>query len=203
VIIEGTGAYSIVDGEKMPMDAGDVVLTPGGHFHGHGHDGDVPSYWLDCLDVPLTYLLEPMYFQPHPEHYEDVSSVVNASPFRFSKSFIEKRLDGADHDHDDRFGAAAVLPTPSMPTIGLTVQRIAGGKSYRRHRSSANRLFSVMSGRGTSIVDGKPFEWTRGDTFVVPSSFWMEHKGTEDSVIIEMSDEPLMRFANHFFGELG
>lgn len=203
VIIEGKGAYSIVDGEKMPMDAGDIVLTPGGHYHGHGHDGDAPSYWLDCLDVPLTYLLEPMYFQPHPRQFEDVSSVVNASPFRFSAASIEKRLDEATADTDERFGAAANLPTPSMPTIGLSVQRLEGGKAYRRHRTSANRLLSVMSGSGTTIVDGKAFEWKQGDTLVVPSSYWMEHKGTGDSVLVEMSDEPLMRFANHFFGELG
>lgn len=202
VIIEGTGAYSIVDGEKMPMDAGDVVLTPGGHYHGHGHEGDAPSYWLDCLDVPLTYLLEPMYFQPYPEHYEKVTSVVEASPFRFSKAAIEKLLDAAPRDHEDRFGVSASLPTPSMPTIGLAVQRLEGGKSYRRHRSSANRIYSVMSGKGRTVVDGGSFGWAVGDTFVVPSSYWMEHAAAADSVLVEMSDEPLMRFANHLFGEL-
>jgi gentisate 1,2-dioxygenase len=203
VIIEGEGAYSIVDGVKMPMNAGDVVLTPGGHYHGHGHDGNGPSYWLDCLDVPLTYLLEPMYFQPHPEHFEAVASSTDVSPFRFSKDSIERLLDQSPKDRENRFGSAAILLTPSMPTIGLTVQRLETGLAYRRHRSSANRVFSVISGRGSSMVDGVQFSWTRGDSFVVPSSYWVQHSGVDDSVLIEMSDEPLMRFANHYFGELG
>src|SRR3546814_16407640 len=66
IILEGEGAFSVVDGVKMPMNAGDVVLTPGGMFHGHGHEGDQPSYWLDCLDLPLTHLLEGVYIQAHP-----------------------------------------------------------------------------------------------------------------------------------------
>ena len=39
VIIDGKGSYSIVDGDKTPMETGDVVLTPGWCWHGHGHDG--------------------------------------------------------------------------------------------------------------------------------------------------------------------
>jgi gentisate 1,2-dioxygenase len=53
VIIEARGAYSTVDGEKTPMETGDVVLTPGWCWHEHGHDGDEPAYWFDGLDVPL------------------------------------------------------------------------------------------------------------------------------------------------------
>ena len=40
VIIDGKGSFSTVNGEKMPMETGDVVLTPGWCWHGHGHDGD-------------------------------------------------------------------------------------------------------------------------------------------------------------------
>src|SRR3546814_16445317 len=36
IILEGEGAFSVVDDVKMPMNAGDVVLTPGGMFHGQG-----------------------------------------------------------------------------------------------------------------------------------------------------------------------
>ncbi|MBT5192177.1 MAG: cupin domain-containing protein, partial [Rhodospirillaceae bacterium] len=60
VIIDGKGSFSTVDGEKTPMETGDIVLTPGWSWHGHGHDGDQPAYWFDGLDVPLNHLLEPM-----------------------------------------------------------------------------------------------------------------------------------------------
>ena len=95
VIIDGLGAYSIVDGEKMPMDAGDVLLTPGGFYHGHGHDGDAPAYWFDGLDVPLTHLFELTFFDDHPQKYEPVVSVTPASPFRYTRDSIRRGLDEA------------------------------------------------------------------------------------------------------------
>src|SRR3546814_13026091 len=79
IILEGEGAFYVVYGVKMPMNAGDVVLTPGEMFHGHGHEGDQPSYWLDCLDLPLTHLLEGVYIQAQPQGAERKSVVEGKS----------------------------------------------------------------------------------------------------------------------------
>ena len=61
IIVEGSGAYTVVDGERLPMEEGDLVLTPGGEWHDHGHDGDAPVIWLDALDLPLFVYLEGSY----------------------------------------------------------------------------------------------------------------------------------------------
>lgn len=61
MIVEGEGAYTTVDGEKLPMARGDLILTPTGLWHEHGHDGDQPVVWLDVLDLPLAYYLEVSY----------------------------------------------------------------------------------------------------------------------------------------------
>ena len=50
IVVEGKGGYTVVDGEKLPMDEGDLVLTPGGEWHDHGHEGNEPVVWLDALD---------------------------------------------------------------------------------------------------------------------------------------------------------
>jgi gentisate 1,2-dioxygenase len=201
-IIDGEGTYSVVNGTRMPMESGDVVLTPGSYWHGHGHDGDEPAYWLDGLDVPLTYLLEPLSYEKHPQRVEEVTEVVSASPFRFSRSDIERALDGADRDPEGRFGARTVLPTPQMPVMQIQMSRLEGGVATRSWRSTANRIMSVAEGSGTSSIGDKTIEWTRGDTFVVP--FWnaMHHRPATDSVFLELSDEPLMRFANYYRHEL-
>jgi gentisate 1,2-dioxygenase len=88
VIIDAKGSYSVVDGEKTPMETGDVVLTPGWSWHGHGHDGDEPAYWFDGLDVPLTHLLEPMFYQEHPDKHAKVERVVTCLAYdaRFRKT---------------------------------------------------------------------------------------------------------------------
>lgn len=61
MIVEGEGAYTTVDGEKCPMSRGDLILTPTGLWHEHGHDGSEPVIWLDVLDLPLVYYMEASY----------------------------------------------------------------------------------------------------------------------------------------------
>jgi gentisate 1,2-dioxygenase len=61
MVVEGEGAWSTVDGEKCPMLRGDLILTPTGLWHEHGHDGNKPVVWLDVLDLPLVYYMEASY----------------------------------------------------------------------------------------------------------------------------------------------
>ena len=61
MVVEGEGAWTTVDGEKCPMRRGDLILTPTGLWHEHGHDGTEPVIWLDVLDLPLAYYMEVSY----------------------------------------------------------------------------------------------------------------------------------------------
>ncbi|MCI5097505.1 MAG: cupin domain-containing protein, partial [Rhodobacteraceae bacterium] len=61
IVVEGEGGYTVVDGERLPMEEGDLVMTPGGDLHDHGHDGADPVVWLDALDLPLFVYLEGSY----------------------------------------------------------------------------------------------------------------------------------------------
>lgn len=61
IVVEGEGAYTVVDGEKLPMATGDLILTPSGAWHDHGHSGTKPVVWLDALDLPLFVNLEASY----------------------------------------------------------------------------------------------------------------------------------------------
>ena len=86
------GAYTIVNGERLSMMPGDVVLTPNWCWHGHGNDSRACAYWLDVLDVPLVQLLDPMFFEPHPDDFEKESVVPNASPMHFPWAQTKARL---------------------------------------------------------------------------------------------------------------
>ena len=198
VILDATRSYTIVNGVQTPMESGDVVLTPGWHWHGHGHDGDTPAYWIDGLDVPLTQLLEPMFYQDHPDVYEEVVSVVKTSPFRFDRDSIRAGLDKAKADAEGFYGPRIALEAPEMPVMGLHVERLDAGSTTRRQRSTADRVFVVMEGSGKTIVGEKSFEWQFGDTIAIPTWNKYEHKATTDSVLFELSDEPLKRFSNYY-----
>jgi gentisate 1,2-dioxygenase len=199
VIIDAVGSYSIVDGVRTSMETGDVVLTPGGCWHGHGHDGDAPATWLDVLDVPFTHLTEAMFYEHHPAGVEPVIAVAEESPFRFSHAAIERGLDRAPPDPDGAHGPRITLPTPAMPGMELFVERLPAGHATRALRSTANRVFSVMQGEGESAIDGQIFAWRRGDTFVVPCWCEFHHRAASDAVLFTCSDEPVLRFTKYLY----
>jgi len=198
VILDSEGGFSTVDGEKTPMETGDIVLTPGWSWHGHGHDGDRAAYWFDGLDVPLNHMLEPMFFEPHPDGFEDVDTLTETSPYRFTWDGTQKALETAKSDDEGYYGPRIMLDAPSMPTTGLYVHRWEAGVMTRRYRCAANNLFVVMQGEGTSVIGDREFDWRRGDTVAAPIWNWIEHKASKDTVMFSMTDEPLMRFASYF-----
>src|SRR5690349_17657966 len=58
MVVEGTGAYTAVDGERTSMHPGDFIVTPSWTFHDHGNPGDEPVVWLDGLDIPIVRFLD-------------------------------------------------------------------------------------------------------------------------------------------------
>ena len=53
-IIEGSGGYTSVNGEKTFMEPGDFIITPSMTWHDHGNEGKDPVVWMDGLDLPLV-----------------------------------------------------------------------------------------------------------------------------------------------------
>jgi len=198
VILDGKKMYSVVNGEKTLMETGDVVLTPGGTWHSHIHDGDETACWIDGLDVPLVNALQLATWEPHPKRYEEVQSVVEETPMRFSHAAIQRRLDRALPDPEGYFGTRIGLEAPSMPTLGLTVQRLAAGQKTRRWRTNANTSFCVMAGSGVSLIDGERIAWGFGDIFIAPTWRWIEHHVESDAQLFSMSDEPLLKWAQYY-----
>src|SRR5680860_669500 len=90
-IIEGKGAYTTVNGERVHMHPGDLLLTPGWHWHDHYHEGDGPMMWLDGLDYPLINALETGFFELYGERSQKSSVPDDLS----SRQFIHGRLNPA------------------------------------------------------------------------------------------------------------
>ncbi len=53
-VMEGDGAFTAVDGEKVVMRSFDVILTPAWQWHDHGNATDRAMIWLDALDIPTV-----------------------------------------------------------------------------------------------------------------------------------------------------
>ena len=54
--MEGTGAYTAVDGERTMMHPGDFIITPSWTWHDHGNPGTEPVVWMDGLDIQIVQL---------------------------------------------------------------------------------------------------------------------------------------------------
>src|SRR5438477_5340321 len=117
------GAYTLVDGVKLYMQRGDVLLTPNWSWHGHGNESSAPAYWIDFLDTPLIHALEPMFFEPHPLAYEPVAEVASQSPMRFAWKETLCRLEAAGATPSAPYGTQIALGAPVMPTIALSMLR--------------------------------------------------------------------------------
>lgn len=203
VMIDAEGTYSVVDGVRMPMETGDIVLTPGGSWHGHGHEGTAPACWVDGLDIPLTHLLEPMFFERHPARDQVVVRRTETSPLRFSAAEIARLLDLATPDPRGLDGSRVALPAREMPGMGLSVTRLGRGEATGRQRSTASRAFVVMAGAGRSVIGDQTFDWRRGDTIAVPTWVWYAHTAGENAQLFELSDEPVIRACGYWRHEVG
>ena len=55
-IVEGSGAFTAVDGERTVMHPGDFIITPSWTWHDHGNPGAEPVVWMDGLDIRIVEL---------------------------------------------------------------------------------------------------------------------------------------------------
>jgi gentisate 1,2-dioxygenase len=186
------GTYTVVDGKKVSMLPGDVVLTPNWRWHGHGNDSKAPAYWIDFLDVPLVQMLEPMFFELHEEGFERDITQEAASPLLFPWAETEQKLSEAPPDPSGHFGAQVELGDPALETIGLYMMRLAAGKETKPYKTTANNIYGVAQGRGATVVEGRRFEWERGDVIAVPSWYEHHHQGGEGAVLLRVTDAPAM-----------
>lgn len=54
LVIEGRHAYTGVNGERIPMERGDFIITPAWAWHDHGNETPDPVIWMDGLDIPMV-----------------------------------------------------------------------------------------------------------------------------------------------------
>ena len=73
-VVDGEGVWTVVNGDPVRMSRGDLLLTPGWHFHGHHNDTDHPMTWLDGLDIPFSYQNDVGFFEFGGEKVSDYST---------------------------------------------------------------------------------------------------------------------------------
>lgn len=182
--------YTVVQGEKIPMEPGDVLLTPNWLWHGHANESQHDAYWIDFLDAPLVQHLDPMFFEHHADVVEQTDVYNPASPMRFAYSETGPKVRAAPE------GAPGVrwlrLEQDALSTIELHLRHMAAGVNTSDLRTTANRIYAVIEGEGTTRTDAGAFAWARGDVFVIPA--WTDANWTigSEACLLSVSDSRLL-----------
>lgn len=193
LILEGRGTSTVVNGKQVEMRPGDVLLTPSWAWHSHANDSAEQCYWMDFLDVPLVHLLEPMFYEPHPDGLEAQVEKLDEAPIAFRWEETQARLDAEQTRIGSDAPVTVELGPARLDTIALHMLRIAAGKATEPSRTTANAIYAVVRGSGTARIDGETLPWSFGDTIAVPA--WRAHSlhADTDAVLLRVSDEPVMR----------
>lgn len=220
MVVEGEGAWTLVNGEKCTMRRGDLILTPTGLWHEHGHDGDKPVIWLDVLDLPIVYYMEASY-------HEEVPSQ-NVVPGQSAKAYsrggvvptpVFQRSDKAypmlhypwsevrsalETLAEDQPGQEFVQVTYINPETGKDPQNILGfyalmlrpGQTLRLPARSPGQVFHQIEGSAEVSVEGKAFTLLEADTSAVPgyTAVTLKNKSATEPAFLFIADEsPLHR----------
>lgn len=216
LIIEGSGAYTAVEGEPTLMEKGDFIITGAWSWHDHGNETSEPVVWLDGLDVPLVKFFDASFVErygeeSHPRTRPPGDNIARyganmlpvgyrnsapyspafSYPYARSREALEqmRRLEEWDPHHGLKM--EYINPAtggPPMPTISAFVQLLPAGFVTQPYRSTDGTVYSVIEGRGETRIGEVTYAWEPGDTFVVPSWHPHSHQAGEDSVLFSFSD---------------
>ena len=221
LVIESSGGYTAVDGERVTMHPGDFILTPSWTWHDHGNPGEAPVIWLDGLDIPIVNHFETSFFEHHPDEIEPVirpegdslaryganmmpleyqppraSSPLFSYPYARSRETLEHvyRNSAVHPSH----GAKMQFINPAtggytMPTIGAFLQLLPAGFTGAPYRATDGSVYCVVEGRGQSRVGESNFAWKEHDIFVAPSWYPVSHHAETEAVLFSFSDRPVQK----------
>lgn len=222
LIISGQGAFTDVEGERIPLEPNDLVLTPSWTWHSHENPSAEPVYWLDGLDGPLVRALRADLYEPGPEPRQEL---VHESGYTRSRSgnglvrLVGSRQVGqswpvvyrwsevcpelmrlADSEGSPFEGVMLDYVNPNgsestLPTINCRVQLLRPGLTTTQHRHMGSVIYRVIEGRGRTILDDTVLEWEAGDIFCVPAWTWRNHQNASEgnAMLFSYTDAPVLK----------
>jgi gentisate 1,2-dioxygenase len=187
-IVEGSGAYTAVDGERTTMQPGDFIITPSWTWHDHGHEADSPVVWLDGLDIPMVRFFDAGFAQNDASKSQNVTRAEGSSfaryghnmvpvrgasphgkaspifsyPYDRSREALEHLERSAPIDEWDGVKLRYVNPLTggwTMPTIGTFLQKLPAGFRGKGWRQTDGAVYSVVEGQGEVVISRGEQEW--------------------------------------------
>jgi len=218
-VLEGSSAYTAVDGERTTMHPGDFIITPSWTWHDHGHPGAEPVVWMDGLDIRIVQTFAAQFHEVYPEEEQPVTRSEGASvaryganlaplgakppfgktspifnyPYDRSREALAKMAQDQDADPCHGWKMEYINPTTgghAMPTIAAFLQLLPKGFRSQAYRCTDGTIYSVVEGQGTAVIGNEKFDFEPRDTFVVPSWAPLQLEAKGEAVLFSFSDRP-------------
>jgi gentisate 1,2-dioxygenase len=202
------------------MSRGDLILTPTGLWHEHGHEGDQPVIWLDVLDLPLVYYMEASYhingerqttLPGRGERAYARGGMVPTPVFgRSTKAYPMLRYPWAEARTallslaDDQPELDAVQITYVNPETGEDAENILGfyalmlrpGQTLQLPARSPAVVFHQIEGSTDVQIEAQAFTLVDADTCCAPgyTAVTLRNRSSTEPAFLFMADEsPLHR----------
>ena len=218
-VLEGSCAYTAVDGERTMMRPGDFIITPSWTWHDHGNPGTEPVIWMDGLDVPILRTFAAQFHEPFPEDVQPLSRGEGASgarygnnlkpigaaapfgktspifsyPYERSRETLAALAKEGNPDACHGWKMEFINPLTgghAMPTIAAFIQLLPKGFTTRPCRSTDGTVYSVVEGEGQVKIGSQEFAFGPRDAFVAPSWHPVEIEARSETVLFSFSDLP-------------
>ena len=221
LIVEGKGGFTTVEGEKLPMEHGDLILTPPGLWHEHGHEGEGPVVWMDALDLPFIYALETSFAEI--ATLQNAKSTPDASQTRFTRSglvpydelgtaspYPMRRYPWTDTrdallalakqaDREAPVHLAYINPLTGeecLPFLGFSALMLRPGETLRLPRRSCSQVLHAVEGAGEVDINGNSYSWEQADVTAAPAHAKValqNSSSTQPAFLFLVDDAPLQR----------
>ena len=217
-VVEGSGAYTAVDGERTTMHPGDFIITPPWTWHDHGNPGSEPVVWMDGLDINILALFDAQFAENYPEDVQPVTRNNGDSYARYGNNLLplEPLLPGRtspifsypyarsretlhalsrNAPPDACHGWKMRFSNPlnggfAMPTIGAFIQLLPQGFRSQPVRATDGTVYTVVEGSGRARIGDQSLAFEPKDTFVVPSWHAASFEIETECVLFSYSDRP-------------
>lgn len=222
LVVEGEGGYTIVNGERLPMQRGDLIITPALNWHQHEHNGKGPVVWLDALDVPVIYAMEASYALEGPTQIPRNAPDASATKYRraglvpysalsqgrgeypllrWPWAEVREALNAlaTDTDLGKPIHLGYVNPDTGMeclPTLGFSAIMLRPGEETTLVRDSSSAAFHIIEGSIQANIDGTTYNAEDADTLAAPTHarVTLSNRSTsKPAYLFRVDDAPLQR----------
>jgi gentisate 1,2-dioxygenase len=215
-ILEGRGAYSSVEGERVMMNPGDFVLTPYFTWHDHGHVGTEPVIWLDALDNPMAKFFGAMFRENYPGETQPVTRAPNEAEMRYGAHLLPVdyrpgarssplMLYPYDRSREALLKLSRIGPidpaqgvklryaNPAsgghpFPTIAVFLQWLPKGFDGAAYRATDGTVMCCVEGSGSIVFGDRELAFEKGDVWCAPPWVTYRFKTDSEAVVFSYSD---------------